>query len=514
MASRFSRALPSERLTRRHRAAAFVALMAAAVVAGCGGPHGANSVPDGAGNGASTVSKRAAATATPTATPTAHPTATPTAHPTATPTAHPTATPTAHPTATPTAHPTATPTAVPTGSPIKHVVILIQENRSFDNLFKGFPNANTVSSGQISTGQTVPLVPITIHVPFDVAHGVADFLAACDGGPQGMNCRNDGFDLERVQGHSKNPYPAYSFVPRKDTTKYFALARQYVLADNNFQSHVDASFVGHQYLIAAQAQRAVDLPHPVWGCGGQVHTLNSDRTIGPFEKSCFNETVLADELDQKGLTWKMYAPITRDPGSNWVAFMAIEHIKNGPDWKNIDRPETNIISDAQTGHLPAVSWVIPRYAASDHEGAGNTAGEDWITSVVNGIGESQYWSSTAIFVVWDDWGGFYDHVPPQYLDYDGLGFRVPLIVISPYAKTSWVSHVQYEYGSILQFTEDMFGLGRLAASDTRANSLIPDCFNFAAKPRRFAPVQTVTYATLVKELNEKPYVDDDESDGD
>jgi phospholipase C len=455
------------------------------------------------------VSKRASATAPPTA----HPTPTPTAHPTPTPTAHPTPTPTAHPTPTPTAHPTSTPTAVPTAS-IKHVVILIQENRSFDNLFHGFPGANTVSSGQISTGKTVNLVPITIHVPFDVSHGVADFLAACDGGPQGMFCKNDAFDLERVNGHAKKPYPAYSFVPTADTTEYFAMAQQYVLADNNFQSHVDASFVGHQYLIAAQAQRAVDLPHPIWGCGGQVHTLNPDRTIGPFEKSCFDETVLADELDQKGLTWKMYAPVPRDPGNNWVAYMAIQHIKKGPDWKNIDRPETNIISDAQFGNLPNVSWVIPRYVASDHEGAGNTTGENWITSVVNAIGQSQYWNSTAIFVVWDDWGGFYDHVPPQYLDYDGLGFRVPMIMISPYAKMNWVSHVQYEYGSILQFTEDMFGLGRLAASDTRANSVIPDSFNFAAKPRRFVPLKTVSRERLMQELSETPFVDNDETDGD
>ncbi len=137
-----------------------------------------------------------------------------------------------------------------------------------------------------------------------------------------------------------------------------------------------------------------------------------DRTLGAFEPSCFDETVLADELDQKGLSWKMYAPIPRDPGNNWVAYMAIEHIKHGPDWKNIDRPETNIISDAQSGNLPNVSWVIPRYVASDHEGAaGNTAGEDWThVGRQRDRGESSTGARRRSLVVWDDWGGFYDHV--------------------------------------------------------------------------------------------------------
>ena len=179
----------------------------------------------------------------------------------------------------------------------------------------------------------------------------------------------------------------------------------------------------------------------------------------------------------------MYAPIGKDPGTNWVGFQAIHHIRFGPDWHNVVRPQTRIFSDLTSGQFPQISWVIPSLSFSDHPG-GSRKGQDWVTDVVNAIGASQYWSSTAIFIVWDDWGGFYDHVPPLYEDYDGLGFRVPLIVVSPYAKTNYVSHVQYEFGSILQFAEDTFGLGRLAASDTRATSLIPDCFTFggAAKP--------------------------------
>ncbi len=384
----------------------------------------------------------------------------------------------------------ATPTASPLGA-IKHVVVIIQENRSVDNLFQGYPGANTVSSGQISTGQTVQLVPIPIHVGFDVAHGLKDFLAACDGGPQGINCKNDAFDLERIAGTSQQPYPAYSYVPTGDTQLYFQLASQYVLADNNFQSHVDASFVGHQYLIAAQAQHAVDLPHGVWGCPAGVSTITATRTIGPLEKACWTEPTLASELDAKQLPWKMYSPIPHDPGFNWVAFRAIKPVFHGPEWKtNISKPNTNLLSDITSGSLPAMSWVIPTFAESDHEGAGDQTGENWVSTVVNAVGASQYWGSTAIIVVWDDWGGFYDHVPPQYLDYDGLGFRTPILIVSPYAKQDYVSHVQYEFGSIDQFVEDVFGLDRLAASDTRANSLVPDCFDFTQQRRRFKKIHT------------------------
>jgi phospholipase C len=115
-------------------------------------------------------------------------------------------------------------------------------------------------------------------------------------------------------------------------------------------------------------------------------------------------------------------------------------------------------------------------------------GPDWVTSVVNAIGESQYWDSTAIILTWDEWGGFYDHIPPPQLDYQGLGFRVPYIVISPYAKQGYVSHTQYEtYGSTLKFIESTFGLGSLGTTDARANN-ITDAFDFTQTPRAFVPI--------------------------
>ena len=306
-------------------------------------------------------------------------------------------------------------------------MLIVQENRSFDNLFQGFKGADTASSGLLSNGKTEPLRPLSIDISFDIKHLLQEFLAAYDNG------KMDGFNKERVVGQSPIKYPQYTYVPQTETRLYRAIAKQYVLADAMFASHLDASFVAHQYLIAAQAQSAVNLPSGPWGCGSTVQTITQQRTLGPPENACFEEQTLADSADAKNISWKMYSPPLGDQADDWVGFLAIDHIINGPDARKIVRPETRIFNDITAGRLPGLSWVIPTAANSDHPGSMGS-GPDWVASVVNAVGESKFWNSTAICVVWDDWGGFYDHVAPPYADYDGLGFRVPLIVISPYAK--------------------------------------------------------------------------------
>jgi phospholipase C len=152
-----------------------------------------------------------------------------------------------------------------------------------------------------------------------------------------------------------------------------------------------------------------------------------------------------------------------------------------------------IFTDIAHHRLAAVSWVIPDAINSDHPGNGSDTGPAWVGTVVNAIGKSSYWNSTAILVVWDDWGGFYDSVPPPFLDRKGgLGFRVPMLVVSPYARQSgsgpgYISHTQYEFGSILKFIEDVWGLGQLGTTDKRATS-ISDCFDFTQLPRKFVPI--------------------------
>ncbi len=157
--------------------------------------------------------------------------------------------------------------------------------------------------------------------------------------------------------------------------------------------------------------------------------------------------------------------------------------------RDVVTPETRILADVAKGKLAAVTWVVPSLPLSDHAGSGSKRGPSWVASVVNAIGSSNLWSSTAIFVTWDDWGGWYDDVAPPQLDYAGLGFRVPLLCISPFARSNYVDHTRYEFGSILKFIERRFHLPSLGRTDARANVPL-NCFNFQQQARAFHRVQT------------------------
>ena len=406
---------------------------------------------------------------------------------------------------------------------IQHVVIIMQENRSFNNLFMNFPGATTATYGYTHKNRKITLRPISLSTAWDLAHNSQGFYAACNGTGSipGTNCQMNGFDREPVTcGLASQPvcpvkYPQYIYAPRSETAPYWSMAKQYVLADQMFASNFDASsYVSHQYIIAGQAGSAINYPLTWWGCpGGSTDTVltiqqNPPRGYGPAVTDCFDYATLGDELDAAGISWAYYAapvgkggtpcgqgahgigPAYKDTNGIWTAYQAVKHICYGPDWNNdVITPQTNFLSDVTAGKLRSVSWVVPTCANSDHPGCSSSTGPSWVASLVNAVGESQYWDSTAIFIMWDDYGGLYDPVAPQYLDYDGLGMRVPLIVVSPYAKQAYVSHVQYEHGSILKFVESRFGLAPLAASDGRANSPAQDCFDFTQAPRKFVPIK-------------------------
>ncbi len=379
---------------------------------------------------------------------------------------------------------------------ITHVIYVVQENRSFDNLFQGYPGADTVSTGLNSYGQTIALQPSSLKTVYVIDHSAYAMFAACNGTGTlpGTQCRMNGFNNEATYGGPANPQ--YVYVPHNESKPYFDMAHEWVVGDRMFQSQLDESFVAHQYVIAAQAASSVDLPASlIWGCAGgkydTVATITQSRNpYGPPQQACFDYTTLGDELDTAHLSWHFYAArYGNDAGGNggtWSAYQAIRHIFKGYDWKHdVVSPNWRFITDVRAGKLANFTWITPECAESDHLECGGGYGPSWVAAIVDTVGASKFWNSTAIFVQWDDWGGFYDHVAPKYKDYDGVGFRIPLLVISPYAKKDHVSHVHYETASVLRFAEDLYGLPRLAAADKRAASPAGDCFDFSQPPRPF-----------------------------
>jgi phospholipase C len=180
-------------------------------------------------------------------------------------------------------------------------------------------------------------------------------------------------------------------------------------------------------------------------------------------------------------------------GKLFSAFDLVYPVRYGPEWKaNISSPETNILNDISNGSLAAMSWVIPEAANSDHPGTlvgGKYVddGPQWIATVVNAIGESSYWDSTAIIIVWDDWGGFYDNEGGLLSKFGGPGERVPALIVSPYARARYISQTTYQFGSILKYIEGNWDLGHLGTTDVKVNS-IADCFNYKQKPIVFQPI--------------------------
>lgn len=357
-------------------------------------------------------------------------------------------------------------------------------------MFYHFPGADS--------SPTHPLQPVTLENGQDICHFHPSFEAAYDNG------KLDGFANEQLCSIVNNVYgPAgpsqlmHAYVPQAEVRPYWALAQTYTLADHMFQSNTGPSFAAHQYLIAGQSANASEVPTGMpWGCdappGSTVPVINADgsESQGPFP--CFDYNTLATLLDNASLSWRYYAPaLNTQSGRQFSAFDAVRPIRFGADWTtDVIGPETQILTDVSAGTLANVTWVIPSFPNSDHPLAATNTGPDWVASVVNAIGTNpDLWKSTAIFIVWDDWGGWYDHVVPPQLDLMGLSFRVPFIVVSPYAKHGYVSHVQHEFGSILKFVEDNFALPSLGQTDARADNLL-DCFDFTQAATPYQPVST------------------------
>jgi phospholipase C len=412
---------------------------------------------------------------------------------------------------------------------IQHVVVVIQENRSFDDFFATFPGADGTTGGCMkpppsgsaapyhhrhrgsggcpSGDQYVPLQKVDLVEPCDFGHSYKNVGIDYDGGLM------DGFGLEGAGKicTGKAGTAVYQYVDPYQIQPYWAIAQQYVLADHTFQTQGSGSFTAHQDLIAggtiinkARTMSLIDFPSQMpWGCDAPPGTRTSlafwngtkiqdEYHKGPFP--CMTYSTMRDLLDAKGVTWKYYSPPEPNgTGALWNAFNAIQAVREGPEWKTNIANTSAFFNDVTGGTLPSVSWIVPDDNDSDHPNPHDT-GPSWVASIVNAIGQSSYWDSSAVIVVWDDWGGFYDHVPPPKFDHwGGLGFRVPMLIVSPYARETsssqpgYISHTQYEFGSILKFVENVWGLGSLNTTDKRATS-ISDSFDFTQPPRSFTMI--------------------------
>jgi phospholipase C len=406
---------------------------------------------------------------------------------------------------------------------IQHVVIIFQENRSTNDLFNSLKGANTTRVGLNSYGQEVQLQQQLLTAPYDISHKHAVFKTEYANGS--MN----GWNLVRskCKPHEQCPPPdirAYGYVPKSEVKPYYFMARHYAFGNNMFQTNQGPSFPAHQYILSGTStisdgsnlrasENGKTPTHKLTGgCdspqGSHVKVIDQYGNENQKVYPCFNRNSLIQLIEAQNLSWHYYE--AQLGAGLWKGPDAISPVRNSPEFTyDVVAPPSRVLTDISSGNLANVVWVTPTSKASDHGGITDGTGPSWVASVVNAIGESKYWDNTAIFVTWDDWGGWYDPVsPPQYNSYE-LGFRVPLIVISAYAKQDYISTKQHEFGSILKFTEKTFDLGSLGTTDVRADDLF-DCFDFSKPPRKFIKIPAPHDASYFLHLprdNETP--DDD-----
>jgi phospholipase C len=353
---------------------------------------------------------------------------------------------------------------------IKHIVFIICENHTFDNYFGAFPGADGATSGLLSNGQWIPLSPMP---------DAYDGTGLCNGWDCALEAMDAG-KMDRFDLISGGTWVAYTQAQEQEIPNYWTYARRFAIADRYFTSVHGPSLPNHLFAIAAQSGGAIDNggPGTVPDCAS-----NSNSTVTVIDPEgnrsqrirCFDFPTLPDSLEAAGISWKYYAE-----GGGFISL--IGHVYNSTMWTtNVAEPDQFVV-DAQTGQLPSVSWLLPPEYMSEHPPDSMCDGENWTVSVVNALMQGPDWNSTAVFLTWDDFGGFYDHVAPPQLDQFGLGPRVPLLIISPYAKKGYVSHNPSDHTSVLRFVETRYGLRALTSRDAAASDLM-DNFDFNGSPR-------------------------------
>jgi phospholipase C len=399
------------------------------------------------------------------------------------------------------------------GSPIRRVIVVVQENRTFDNLFASsilangapYPGANTSRTATVD-GKPLQLQSVPFEYPADPSHTHAALLGEWNRG------KMDGFGSVHVRSVFGFPKPApnfpYAYVPDSETTIYHLLAAHYALADENFAPRLVPTLPSHYTLVTAQSRIAGNPNSNIWGCDAKPGTTvpifgEGETTITPGIFPCFDQPTIADLLDAAHVTWKYYTGPYDDFANPAVdIYEAIRKIRYGPQWhRNVVTPPGTILSDIANCRLSQVSFAMPTALDSDHAGYLSAAGPGWVGSIYLALVQSQhaapqcnYYKDTAMIVTWDDSGGWYDHVaPPPGPDGTTWGFRIPIIVISAWARSNfdpahpnampYVSHTRRESTAITKFIETNWALGNLGQRDVTDDDL-SDMFDYT----RSAPV--------------------------
>jgi phospholipase C len=387
-----------------------------------------------------------------------------------------------------------------TGGPsskISHVVVIVQENRSTNDLFNAFPGADTVRIVQRAHGRPLHLLPELLTAPYDIDHSHLAFELEYNG-----NWSEVATKCNKHAICPPNAVRPFGYVPRSEVEPYYVMASRFAFANDMFQTNEGPSFPAHQYLLSGTSTisngstlRAAENPltpqdQLTGGCdsppGSQVFVIDPDGQENMKVYPCFDRNSLIALIEARSLSWSYYQ--AGKGAGLWHGPDAISPVRYSREFStDVISPPARVLTDISKGNLASVVWVTPTAAASDHAGVTDGSGPSWVASVVNAIGESKYWNTTAIFITWDDWGGWYDPVEPLERNSYELGFRVPLLVISPYAKQHYISEKQHEFGSILKFTEEVFGLPSLGTTDADSDDL-SDCFNFSGPPSEFKPI--------------------------
>jgi phospholipase C len=449
----------------------------------------------------------------------------------------------------------------------QHIVVIVQENRTPDNLFQGlcappFGSSTSCSAtpdaGQYdiqtdnwldkkSSSGTVHPGTIALANSYDLDHTHKGFETMCDADTVTRACNMDGAAAVACKGSCSNNV-AFKYVDNSTgiVNPYLELATQYGWANYMFQTNQGPSFPAHQFLFSGTSApsanddasgvfAAENTSSSVAGCiapvGATVQLVDANGVEDPGNKvyPCFEHSTMADVLPAS-VTWRYYAP---GAGAIWTAPDAISHVceSTGPGgecagqmWSNnVDLNPADILTDIGGCNLKSVSWVIPTGQNSDHANFNDGGGPSWVASIVNAIGTSTkcdgnsgYWNNTAILITWDDWGGWYDHEAPTVLGAPQggyqYGFRVPLIVVSPYTPPKLIENGRHDFGSILRFVEYNFGIqqGALNFADARAQDRLASFFDFSQRKRTFQSIAAPKDANFFLHDNRRAGDPDDE----